>query len=110
MGGAICPGVESAGEWLATHTAKLPRVTFSSAPERAMGRTTRESLQSGLFWGYIGLVEGLLERILAELPVRPKVIATGGLATTIVPLAKGIDQVDEDLTLEGLRLLWELNA
>src|SRR6185312_5869791 len=62
LGGAICPGLELASEWLATHTAKIPRVVFQAAPRRALGRTTRESLQNGLFWGYIGLVEGLLRR------------------------------------------------
>jgi len=61
-------------------------------------------------FGYVGLVEGLLARIMAELPAKPTVIATGGLAVTIAPLAKGIEKVDEDLTLEGLRLLYELNA
>ena len=63
LGGAICPGMELAGEWLATHTAKLPRVTFQSAPTKAIGKTTKESLQSGLFWGYISLVGGLLHRL-----------------------------------------------
>src|SRR6267142_1079132 len=61
-------------------------------------------------FGYVGLVEGLLTRIIAELPAKPRVIATGGLAPTIAPLARGIESVDEDLTLEGLRMLYELNA
>lgn len=109
LGGAICPGLESAGEWLATHTAKLPRVTFSSAPSFAMGRTTKESLQSGLFWGYIGLVEGLLQRLTREMRARPLVVATGGLSTVIGPHIKGVSQINPELTLEGLRVVWQHN-
>ena len=62
-------------------------------------------------FGYVGLVEGLLARLVGELrPTTPRIVATGGLAATIAPLAKGIERVDDDLTLEGLRMLWELNA
>ncbi len=110
LGGAICPGLELAGEWLATHTAKLPRVTFQAVPMRAIGRTTKESLQSGLFWGYISLIEGLLQRLTAEMGSRPLVLVTGGLSSVIGPHLKARPRIVPDLTLEGLRILWERNA
>ncbi len=109
LGGAICPGLEIAAEGLATHTAKLPRVTFQEAPTRALGKTTIESLQSGLFWGYIGLVEGLLNRLTKEMSTKPRLIATGGLSSLIGPHLKHKIRIMPDLTLEGLRLIWELN-
>ncbi len=109
LGGAICPGMELAGEWLATHTAKLPRVTFQSAPSRAIGKTTKESLQSGLFWGYIGLVDGLLHNLTREMGVRPVIVATGGLSTVIGPYLKPVPRILPNLTLDGLRLIWERN-
>jgi type III pantothenate kinase len=107
LGGAICPGMELAGEWLATHTAKLPRVIFQSAPSKAIGKTTKESLQSGLFWGYIGLVDGLLHHLTIEMRAKPMVIATGGLSTVIGPYLKPIPRILPNLTLDGLRLIWE---
>ncbi|MFA5975511.1 MAG: type III pantothenate kinase [Elusimicrobiota bacterium] len=109
LGGAICPGMELAGEWLASHTAKLPRVAFSEAPSNALGRTTKESLQSGLFFGYIGLVEGLLQRLIKEMNGQPVVVATGGLSPVIGPHLKKVSRILPNLTLEGLRLIWERN-
>jgi type III pantothenate kinase len=109
LGGAICPGLELAGEWLATHTAKLPRVAFREVPVRAIGKTTKESLQSGLFWGYIALVEGLLRRLTKEMQVRPVVVITGGLSSLIGPHVRAVGHIAPDLTLEGLRLIWEMN-
>jgi type III pantothenate kinase len=109
LGGAICPGLELASEWLATHAAKIPRVAFPEAPRRALGRTTKESLQSGMFWGYIGLVEGLLQRLIKEMKTNPKVIATGGLSTVIGPHIPGVTRILPNLTLDGLRLIWERN-
>ncbi len=109
LGGAICPGMELAGEWLATHTAKLPRVTFQSAPSRAIGKTTKESLQSGLFWGYIALVEGLLHRLTLEMKGKPLILVTGGLSPVIGPHLTASPKIVPDLTLEGLRILWERN-
>lgn len=107
LGGAICPGMELAGEWLATHTAKLPRVTFEAAPTHALGRTTKESLQSGLFWGYIALVEGLLQRLTREMGGRRlTIVATGGLSPVIGPHLKSVQRILPNLTLEGLRLIW----
>jgi len=109
LGGAICPGLELAGEWLATHTAKLPRVAFQTVPTKAIGKTTRESLQSGLFWGYISLVEGLLHRLTSEMRVSPIVVLTGGLSPVIGPHIKSVTCIAPDLTLDGLRLIWENN-
>jgi type III pantothenate kinase len=110
LGGAFAPGLEVSAESLFGRAARLFRVPFTP-PANAIGKNTADCLRSGIVFGYVGLVEGLLERLVAELsPAEPRVVATGGLAATIVPIAKGIERVDEDLTLEGLRLLWEVNA
>jgi type III pantothenate kinase len=109
LGGAFAPGLEVSAESLFGRAARLFRVSLTP-PANAIGKNTADCLRSGIVFGYVGLVEGLLARLIAELPAIPKVLATGGLAATIAPLAKGIERVDEDLTLEGLRLLWELNA
>ena len=110
LGGAFAPGLEVSAESLFAKAARLFRVPLTP-PASAIGKNTADCLRSGIVFGYVGLVEGLLARLVAELrPATPRVIATGGLATTIVPLTRVIERVDEDLTLEGLRLLWELNA
>ena len=110
LGGAFAPGLEVSAESLFGRAARLFRVPLTP-PAHAIGKNTADCIRSGIVFGYVGLVEGLLARLIAELgPATPRVLATGGLATTIAPLAKGIERVDEDLTLEGLRLLWELNA
>jgi type III pantothenate kinase len=109
LGGSFAPGLEVSAESLFGRASRLFRVALTP-PATAIGKNTADCLRSGIVFGYVGLVEGLLARIVAELPAPPKVIATGGLAATIAPLAKGIEKVDEDLTLEGLRLLYELNA
>lgn len=109
LGGSFAPGLEVSAESLFGRASRLFRVALTP-PAAAIGKNTADCLRSGIVFGYVGLVEGLLARILAELPATPRVIATGGLAATIAPLTKGIERVDEDLTLEGLRLLWELNA
>lgn len=109
LGGAFAPGLEISAESLFGRASRLFRVALTP-PAAAIGKNTADCLRSGIVFGYVGLVEGLLARILAELPGKPYIIATGGLAPTIAPLAKGIEKVDEDLTLEGLRLLYELNA
>jgi len=109
LGGAFAPGLEVSAESLFGRASRLFRVPLTP-PAAAIGKNTADCLRSGIVFGYVGLVEGLLARIVAELPAKPRVIATGGLAVTIAPLAKGIEKVDEDLTLEGLRLLYELNA
>jgi type III pantothenate kinase len=108
LGGAIAPGLEIAYEGLAQHAAKLPRVNFA-VPARVLGKTTKESLQSGFFFGYIGLVEGMLQRLSREMKGRPKIVATGGLSTVIGPRIKGISRIMPTLTLEGLRIIWERN-
>jgi len=110
LGGAFAPGLEVSAQSLFSRASRLFAVSFT-APKDAIGKNTADCLRSGIIFGYVGLVEGLLGRILAEIPGgTAKVIATGGLAPTIVPLTTRIERVDDDLTLEGLRLLWELNA
>jgi type III pantothenate kinase len=109
LGGSFAPGLEVSAESLFGRASRLFRVPLT-APAAAIGKNTADCLRSGLVFGYVGLVEGLLARLVAELPAKPRVIATGGLAATIAPLAKGIEEVDEDLTLEGIRMLYELNA
>jgi len=109
LGGAILPGVMISLESLFTRTAKLPRIELFT-PKRAIGRTTVESMQSGTVFGVIGQVNELTRRIRAELAEKATVVATGGLASTIGPLCEVVDVIDSNLTLEGLRLIYELNA
>jgi type III pantothenate kinase len=110
LGGSFAPGLEVSAESLFSRASRLFAVGLTP-PKEAIGKNTADCLRSGLVFGYVGLVEGLLTRILAELPGgKAAVIATGGLASTIAPLTNRIERVDKDLTLEGLRLLWELNA
>jgi len=108
LGGAIAPGVGVAAEALFQRTAKLPRIELVRPPA-AIGKNTIQAMQSGLLFGYVGLVEGLVARFRAELGSEMKVIATGGLASLIAAETDVIDAVDPWLTLEGLRLIWEMN-
>jgi len=108
LGGAIAPGLGIASEALFQRTAKLPRVEITR-PKNAIGKNTTNSIQSGLFFGYIGLVENLIVKIRAEMGVNPKVIATGGFAELIAGESKLIDKINPNLTLEGLRFIYELN-
>jgi type III pantothenate kinase len=105
LGGAIAPGLVTAHEALVSRTAKLPPIPLV-LPERAIGRTTREAMQAGLMFGYVGLIEGLVRRVQAELGVGP-VVATGGLAPTMAR-ASALDlRVEPYLALEGIRLVHE---
>jgi type III pantothenate kinase len=108
LGGAIAPGVGIAAQALFERTAKLPRVDLSRPPS-AIGRNTRHAIQSGLLFGYVGLVEGMVDRFKAELGAGTQVIATGGLAEIIARETDVIDVVDPWLTLHGLRIVYELN-
>jgi type III pantothenate kinase len=108
LGGAIAPGLGIAAEALFSRTAKLPRIQLI-APPAAIGRNTVHAMQSGLILGYVGLIEGLVARIRAELGGQANVIATGGLAPVLAQETSVIEVVDPMLTLEGLRLIYELN-
>ncbi len=108
VGGAIAPGLGIAAEALFARTAKLPRIELV-APPAAIGRNTVHAMQSGLLLGYIGLIEGLVKRIRKELGSGTRVVATGGMADILAPESKVIDKVYQMLTLEGLRLIYNLN-
>jgi type III pantothenate kinase len=108
LGGMICPGIGMSIGGLFARTAKLPMVDFRE-PARLIGKNTINSIQSGLYYGFAGLIDGILERTIAELGPQTKTIATGGQAALIVPASKYLKEINDDLTLEGLQILWERN-
>ena len=106
LGGVITPGITISSDALFERAAKLPRVEIKR-PAKVIGSATIEAMQSGLYHGYVGLVDGILKKMLEELGGNPKVIATGGLAPLIAKGSSFIELVDETLTLEGLRLVYQ---
>jgi type III pantothenate kinase len=108
LGGAIAPGISISAQALFERTAKLPRVELTRPPS-AIGRNTTHSIQSGLLFGYVSLVEGMVARFKAQLGRQTRVVATGGLAEIIARETEVIDVVDPWLTLHGLRIIYELN-
>jgi type III pantothenate kinase len=106
LGGVIAPGIKTAADALFSRAAKLPRVAIER-PQKVIGTSTVEAMQSGLFYGYASLIDGLIERMLEAMDDSPKVIATGGLARLMEHASKYIRQIDENLTLDGLRIIHE---
>jgi len=109
LGGVICPGIGMSISGLFARTARLPMVDFRE-PEKLIGSNTVGSITSGLYYGFAGMIDGILERIIAELGKDTKTVATGGQGQAITRASRLVKIYDEDLTLEGLRLIWNRNS
>jgi type III pantothenate kinase len=106
LGGVICPGIGMSISGLFAKTARLPMVDFRE-PEKLIGSNTVGSITSGLFYGFIGMIDGVIERALVELGAETKIVATGGQGNAITRASRFVKIYDEDLTLDGLRLIWQ---
>ncbi len=106
LGGVICPGIGMSISGLFAKTARLPMVDFRE-PEKLIGSNTVGSITSGLYYGFIGMIDGIIERAITELGPATKVVATGGQGEAITKASRFVKTYDEDLTLDGLRLIWE---
>jgi type III pantothenate kinase len=109
LGGVLVPGVEISLEALTERGAKLPKIDLAP-PRGVIGKSTVDAIRSGVIYGFAGAIDGILKRLFAELGEDTDVIATGGLAGAIVPFTEHIDEIDDLLTLTGLRLVWERNS
>lgn len=108
VGGVIAPGLNISAEALFARASRLPRVDIKRPPT-VIGTNTVVNMQSGLYFGYLGLVDGILDRMKSELPPLKKILATGGLAKLLAPDSQYIDEVRDDLTLEGLKIIYDRN-
>jgi type III pantothenate kinase len=106
LGGIIAPGMQTMSEALFLKTSQLPKIKIGK-PASVIGNSTERAIESGIYFGYIGLVDGIIERMSLELGEKPKVIATGGFANLIAESSEKIEIVEENLLLEGLRLIYE---
>jgi len=106
LGGIIAPGMRTMSEALFLKTAQLPKINIGK-PESVIGNSTVKAIESGIYFGYVGLVDGIIERMIGELGETPKVIATGGFANLIAESSEKIQIVEENLMLEGLRLVYK---
>ena len=106
LGGIIAPGIMTSADALFSRAAKLPRVAIER-PKNVIGKSTVEAMQSGIFYGYASLIDGLIDRMLKVMDDTPRVIATGGLAVFMKDASKYISEIDENLTLDGLRIIHE---
>jgi type III pantothenate kinase len=109
MGGSLMTGIEISLEALSERGARLPKIELAP-PKSVIGKNTIDAIRSGVVYGYAGAIDAILRRLYDELGERPQVIATGGLARLVVPYAEELDEVDDLLTLTGLRLLHEKNS